>query len=64
MSREINRKQLANKFILREGYLKKQFFEDAIEEKILEFKTRFPECIIDVKKNEKGARIIVYQKTK
>lgn len=64
MNKEINRKQLANKFILKEGYLKKEFFEDAIQDKICEFKRRFPECIIEVKRNENGARIIVYQKTK
>ena len=62
MAKKIHAKQLGNKFILREGYLKEEYFEDAIKERINTFKTIFPKCRIDVRRNKHGARIIAYEK--
>lgn len=62
MAKKIHAKQLGNKFILREGYLKEEYFEDAIKERINTFERNFPRCKIDVRRNKHGARVIAYER--
>jgi len=62
MAKKTHGKEIANKFILRENYLKDEYFEDAIVKKKNAFKQCFPKCDIIVRRNKHGARVIVYEK--
>ena len=57
-----HRKQLGNKFVLRENYIKEEYFEDGIKEVINQLKREYGNCVIEVKRNKHGARVIAYER--
>ena len=62
MYKGTHRKQLGNKFVLRENYIKDEYFKDAIKEVSTQLKKEYKNCIIEVRTNKHGARVIAYEK--
>lgn len=57
-------KELKNKSLLKENFVREEFFEDAVKEKEAEFKRRFPNAEIVIKRNKNGACVTAYEKTR
>ncbi len=57
MSREVNRK-----FILRENYMGKDDFKEAVKDKKQEFTKKYPNADVEEKWNKHGCRLIVREK--
>lgn len=56
-------KELETKFLLKENFVRVDFFEDAVKEKGNEFKRRYPTAEIVIRRNRNGASVTAYTKT-
>ncbi len=56
-------KELDNEFLLRENYMRKEFFEEAVRDKEKEFKRKYPNAGIIKKRNKHGCRLTVIERS-
>ena len=57
---KIHKKQLENSSLLKENYMRQEFFEEAVQAKITEFKMKYPKAEVSIQRNKHGARVIAY----
>ncbi len=55
-------KQLENRFVRKDGFLKEEYFRDRVKELEEYFRKRYPNAIIENHNNKHGTRIVVYEK--